>query len=421
MSNNNPPIKNIPVTIPWLGEEEAKAARETILSGWITQGPRVQAFEEAFASYVGASHACAVSSCTAALHLALIAVGVRPGDVVLTVSHSFIATANSIRHCGAEPVFLDIDPLTRNMDPEQLARSLIEEFSWREKSYWYKNINRLGVGESPLCTSAKPVGRLAAILIVHQIGTPCDMRRILRLACDYDVPVIEDAACAIGSEVTLDGGTIWEKVGRPHGNIACFSFHPRKVITTGDGGMLTTNDTEYDRTFRLLRHHGMSTSDLSRHLSDTVIFEEYIRTGYNYRMTDIQAAIGIEQLKRLPEIVKKRRSLADVYSKALSKIPGLDITVEPDYGRTNWQSYMVRLRDSTGQKRVISTLKENGVSTRRGIMCAHLESPYSGSWPKGCLPHSENALNSDIILPLFPGMTVEDIHYVVSVLGEVLT
>ena len=185
--------------------------------------------------------------------------------------------------------------------------------------------------------------------------------------------------------------------------------------------MLTTNDADYDHTFRLLRHHGMSTSDLARHLSDTVIFEEYVRTGYNYRMTDIQAAIGIEQLKRLAEILKKRRSLATVYSKALSKIPGLDVTIEPDYCRTNWQSYVVRLSDSTKQKTAIRTLKKKGVSARLGIMCAHLEVPYSGSWPEGCLPNSESALNGDIILPLYPGMTVEDINYVVSVLREALT
>lgn len=413
-------MKNIPVTIPWLGDEEVEAARETILSGWVTQGPRVEAFEKAFASYVDTSYACAVSSCTAALHLALMAVGVGPGDVVLTVSHSFIATANSIRHCGAEPVFLDIDPLTRNMDPENLARFLSEDFYWKDETYWYKDIKRLTVGKSPLCRSAEPVGRLAAILTVHQVGTPCDMKSILRLARDYEIPVIEDAACAIGSEMTLDGGNSWEKIGRPHGDIACFSFHPRKIITTGDGGMLTTNDAKYDQSFRLMRHHGMSISDRARHVSDQLIFEEYLVTGYNYRMTDIQAAIGIQQMKRLPEIVKKRRSLTIVYSEALSKIPGLTITTEPDYSRTNWQSYIIRLDDASKQKKVIRKLQQKGVSARRGIMNAHLEAPYSSSWPAGCLPHSENALNSDIILPLYPGMTVEDIHYVISVLREAL-
>ena len=413
-------MKNIPVTIPWLGNEEAKAAGKAILSGWVTQGPRVEAFEKAFASYVGASHACAVSSCTAALHLALMAVGVGPGDVVLTVSHSFIATANSIRHCGAEPVFLDIDPVTGNMDPEELAQTLSQGFERRDKQYWYKNVNRLAVGESPLCKIAEPIGRLAAILTVHQVGIPCDMKRILRLARDYEVPVIEDAACAIGSEITFDGGNNWEKIGRPHGEIACFSFHPRKVITTGDGGMLTTNDARYDHSFRLMRHHGMSISDRERHVSDQVIFEAYLNTGYNYRMTDIQAAIGIEQLKRLPEILKKRRSLAAVYFEAFSKIPGLAFTSEPEYSRTNWQSYIIRLDDASKQKKVIRKLQHKGISARRGIMCAHLESPYSRAWPAGCLPHSENVQESEIIIPLYPAMTLEDIYYIVSVLRDAL-
>jgi dTDP-4-amino-4,6-dideoxygalactose transaminase len=416
-----PMMKNIPVTIPLLGKEEAEAASEAILSGWVTQGPRVEAFEKAFASYVGTSHACAVSSCTAALHLALMAVGVGAGDVALTVSHSFIATANSIRHCGAEPVFLDIDPLTRNMDPEILARTLSEDFIREGESYWYKDVNRLAVGESPLCNSIEHSGRLAAILIVHQVGMPCDMRGILRLAHKYKVPVVEDAACAIGSEITIDGGKSWEKIGRPHGEIACFSFHPRKVITTGDGGMLTTNDSKYDHFFRLGRHHGMSVSDRERHASDQVIFEEYLGTGYNYRMTDIQTAIGIEQLKRLPEIVRKRRSLAIAYTKALSKIPGLTITTEPDYSRANRQSYIVRLKDPSKQENIIRKLKTKGISVRRGIMCAHLETPYSGFWSAGCLPHSENALASDIILPLYPSMTSEDIFYVVSAFREALS
>lgn len=413
-------MKNIPVTVPWLGNEEAEAAKAAILSGWVTQGPRVEAFESAFASYVGASYACAVSSCTAALHLSLMAVGVRPGDVVVTVSHSFIATANSIRHCGAEPVFLDIDSSTRNMNPENLVRCLREDFYLDGKTYWYKNIKRLAVGESPLCQAAGSIGRLAAILAVHQVGIPCDMKKILRSAHEYEIPVIEDAACAIGSEITFDGGNSWEKIGRPHGDIACFSFHPRKIITTGDGGILTTNDSKYDQFFRLMRHHGMSVSDRDRHISDQVIFEEYLGTGYNYRMTDIQAAIGIEQLKRLPEILKKRRFLENVYAQALKEIPGISITKEPEYSRTNWQSYIIRLEDASNQKKVIRKLHQKGISTRRGIMCAHLESPYSNAWPTGCLPHSENALASDIILPLYPTMTAEDMHYVMSGLRDAL-
>jgi dTDP-4-amino-4,6-dideoxygalactose transaminase len=184
--------------------------------------------------------------------------------------------------------------------------------------------------------------------------------------------------------------------------------------------MLTTNDARYDHSFRLMRHHGMSISDRERHVSDQVIFEAYLNTGYNYRMTDIQAAIGIEQLKRLPEIIQKRRLLAIVYSEALNGIPELNITCEPDYCRSNWQSYIIRLEDASRQKEVIRKLHQKGVSARRGVMCAHLETPYSNAWPSDCLPHSENAQKSEIIIPLYPAMTEEDIHYVASILRDVM-
>jgi perosamine synthetase len=231
----------IPVTKPILGEEEATAAREVLESGWVSQGPRVRAFEEAFAQSVGASYACAVSSCTAALHLGLLGVGVMPGDVVITVSHSFIATANAVRHCGAEPVFVDIGRETYNMDPEGLRRVLVEDCIHRDGHLYYRHVEHLAVGKSPLRhllrspgSASSPLGRVAAVLPVHQIGIPCDIRRIVRIARENNIPVVEDAACAIGSEVSLDEGRTWERIGKPHGDIACFSFHPRKILTTGD-------------------------------------------------------------------------------------------------------------------------------------------------------------------------------------------
>ena len=201
-------MENIPIAKPWIGEPEAEAARRAIMSGWVTQGPEVAGFEQEFAAYVGANYACAVSNCTTALHLALLAVGVQPKDEVITVSHSYIATANSIRYCGAIPVFVDIEPQTYNINPVLIEDAISN--------------------------------RTRAILIVHQMGMPCDLKAILAIAHRYNLPVIEDAACAIGSEILWDGQ--WEKIGKPHGDIACFSFHPRKVITTGDGGMITTNN-----------------------------------------------------------------------------------------------------------------------------------------------------------------------------------
>ena len=349
------------------------------------RGPEVAAFEEEFAQFVGADHACAVSSCTTALHLALIAAGVGPGDQVVTVSHSYIATANSVRYCGAEPVFVDVDPVTFNLDPARLEDAITEQ--------------------------------TRAIMTVHQMGMPCDMEGILRVAEKHGLPVIEDAACAIGSEILWRGN--WEKIGKPHGDVACFSFHPRKVMSTGDGGMLTTRHADWDQKFRLLRQHGMSVPDTVRHGSPQVIFEEYPVVGYNYRMTDIQAAVGREQLKRLPEIVSRRREIADRYRELLGGVPDLVLPVEPEYARSNWQSYCVRLGEGLDQKAVMQALLDEGIATRRGIMCAHREPAYRGFKSHGSLAHSESAQEHCIVLPLFPAMSDDDIEQVADRLSGV--
>ena len=292
---------SIPVAKPWLGSEEVEAASKTILSGWVTQGPQVKAFENEFAAYTGAMCACAVSNCTTALHLALLAVGVKPGDEVITVSHSFIATANAVKYCGAEPVFIDIDPATYNMDPSLIAEAATE--------------------------------RTSAILCVHQIGMPCDMDAILAVAAELRLPVVEDAACAIGSDIKVGGE--WSKVGKAHGDVACFSFHPRKILTTGDGGMLTTNNASMDQQFRLLRKHGMSVPEAVRHDSHKIIFEEYVVLGFNYRMTDIQASIGRVQLGRLDDMITRRREQAAVYTAAIESVFGVSAPHEPEYARSN--------------------------------------------------------------------------------------
>jgi len=372
----------IPVYRPWIGEEEAEAARRPLMSGWVTQGPEVAAFEAEFAAFVGAPEAVAVANCTVALQLALQLLGVGCGHEVITVSHSYIATANSIRHVGAVPVFVDIDPHTLNLDPDHLH---------------------------PLLS---PVTK--AVLVVHQIGMPADLARIVPWCRQRGLALVEDAACAVGSEICWQGE--WQKIGRPHGDIACFSLHPRKLLTTGDGGMLTTARSDLAERARRLRQHGMDLSDRVRHAATTVQFEQYTELGYNFRLTDLQAAVGRVQLQRLPSLLERRRRQVQRYHKLL---PGRHWQHQPDWARSNWQSLALGLPRGSNQRQLMQALLERGISTRRGIMCAHREPAYPpASWRGGDLRHSERAQDQSLLLPLYHELRDDQLEEVVAALVD---
>jgi len=372
--------KTVPVARPSFGAREERAVIDALRSGWVSQGPRVAEFERRFAEYVGAAEAVAVSSCTTALHLALVAAGIGPGDEVLCPSLSFIATANAIVYAGARPIFVDIDPLTFNIDPGRIESAITE--------------------------------RTRAILVVHQIGLPSALKEVSTLATRHGLMVIEDAACAIGSE--YEG----RRIGRPYSLMACFSFHPRKILTTGEGGMITTSDAETAARLRRMRQHAMNVSDLARHGATKVVLESYDEIGYNYRMTDLQAALGIVQLERLPEMLERRRSLALQYSDRLSSIPWLIVPGEPRNCRHNFQSYMIRLREDAPLTRdqLMQELLNRGVSSRRGIMAIHRETPYRDAKWDALLPVTNVVTDSAVILPLFHEMTDEEQDYVIDCL-----
>lgn len=370
----------IPVMIPWLGEEEAKAASDAVLSGWVAQGPRVAEFERAFAERVGAEHAVAVSSCTTALHLSLVALGLGAGDEVIVPSLSFIATANAVRYVGAEPVFADVDPVTGNL--------------------------------TTATVDAVRTPRTKAVLAVHQGGVPADVHALRAACADWDLPLVEDAACAIGSTVG----------GKPVGQgalLAAWSFHPRKLVTTGEGGMVTTDDADWALRLRRLREHGMNASAAERHASNKPVLESYLEVGFNYRMTDVQAAIGLVQLGKLDAMIARRRELAARYDELLRDVPGLIPVRDPEHGQSNFQSYWVLLTEEfpVGRDDLLGALAEAGVSARRGIMAAHLEPAYADH-PRAPLPVTERLTRDSLILPLFHTMTEAQQDRVVAALRE---
>lgn len=370
-------MERINVMQPWLGEEEVAAVTEVLRSGWVAQGPRVKEFEDRFAVRMQSPYAVAVSSCTTALHLALYVAGVGAGDEVVVPSFSFIATTNAVRYVGADPVFADVDPVTGNITADTIAPHL--------------------------------TARTKAVIAVDQGGVPVDLDPLRALCDPRGILVLEDAACGAGSTYR----------GRPVGagaEITAWSFHPRKLLTTGEGGMLTFAREDWAIRARHLREHAMSVSAADRHASTLAPPESYDEVGFNFRMTDLQAAVGIVQLGKLDAIVERRRLIAGRYHQAIAAINGLRAVADPAHGTGNYQSFWVEVcpaypRDREG---LLAALADAGVSARRGIMSAHRQPPYRHL--PADLPVTERLTDSTLILPLFHQLGEADQDRVIDVL-----
>jgi perosamine synthetase len=371
---------NIPIAKPYITEDEAQAAYDTILTGWITQGPKVTEFEEKFAVYTGAKHAVAVSNCTTALHLSMIVAGISNGDEVICPSMSYIATANCIKYVGATPVFAEVNE-SYNIDIEDVK--------------------------------SKITSKTKAILIVHQLGMPAEIDEFAQLCKDKNLILIEDAACAIGSSYK------GKKIGS-HSELVCFSFHPRKLVSTGDGGMITTSRKDFCDRLKLLRQHGMNVNDRVRHESKSIIFEDHLELGYNYRMTDIQASVGIKQLEKLDWIVNERKKIAKKYLEGLKEIDCIRLPIDELDKNCNVQSFSIYLKENSPLERnnLMQELLDRGISSRRGVMTIHRETAYKSL--KYSLPLSEKLSDRSILIPLFVPMKSEEVDYVIKTFKSLL-
>ena len=368
----------IPISLPVTGEEEWHALKEPLKTGWLTAGPKVRAFEDAFAERHKVKHSIAVTSATTALHLALVALDIKPGDEVIVPAFTWVSTANVVLYQGAEVVFCDIDPKTFNIDPVKLK----EKISYRTK----------------------------AIMVVHLFGLCAPMDEIKSIA--GQIPIIEDGACAAGSAYKgVPAGGL--------GKMGCFSFHPRKSITTGEGGMITTNDDELGEKLQILRNHGASISEEQRHNgAKPYLLPDFNVLGYNYRMTDLQGAIGEVQLKKLDSFIEERAQWADFYKSELSDLTWLSLPEFSSDYKHGWQSFVLIVDEEKApysRNEIMEKLQEKGISTRPGTHAVHMLGFYKEKYnvqPQD-YPGAQIANDKSISIPLHNRMFKEDYDYIV--------
>jgi len=376
---------DIPLARPYTDEAEVAAAAAVIRSGWVSQGARAAEFESRIAEYTGARFAIATNSCTSALHLSLYLQGVGPGDEVICPSFTCFATANAIRHVGAFPVFVEIEPRTFNLDPAAVAVAV--------------------------------TSKTRAIMAVHQIGLAADMEPIGEIARRHGLAIVEDAATALGGEYR---GKRIGSLGSP----TAFSFHPRKIITTGEGGMITTDDEALAVRARIVRSHGASVSDLERHKARGTLYAAYPEVGYNYRMTDIQAAVGVEQMKKLPWILARKQEIGRWYGEHLASVEEIEAPFVPDYAVHSYQSYLITLKAHRAGKidrdALLGQMAAQGISCRHGIAPMHWEPYYRLLYPELHLPITEEVSRTTMFLPIYPSMTEAELQYIVDHLKELL-